>query len=154
MCVKRIVRANVAYIWWLYIYGQDSILMLLYLISLVLCSDVMVTSAFTKYWPPSTSWRLCLRLHMTIEKVKAINRFYWSVFDRKDISSECFNWDIQNYWLTIRFRSDIVRRKWFLSLLRMTRTKYERWGVHVPWSFQWWLQSVLLHFRFLFYTSW
>ena len=69
-----------------------------------------VTSISTKYWPPSTSWRLCQRLHMTIENnFKTINWFTKIVFDRCENSLECSNRVTHKYRLwqpaIVRYRT-------------------------------------------------
>jgi hypothetical protein len=59
------------------------------------------TSTSTNHLPPSTSWRLCQKLHMTIERVKSIYRFHRLVLNREDNSLKCFNRATKSYLLCI-----------------------------------------------------
>ena len=64
------------------------------------------TSTSTKHWPPSTEvahddWKLYQNLHMSIERVKPIYRFYRLVFNKEDSSLKCFNRATKSYLLCI-----------------------------------------------------
>ena len=76
------------------------------------------TSTSTKHWPPSTSWRLCQKLHMTIERVKPIYRFHRLVLSREDSNLKCFNRATKSYLLCIL----LFNVKWVLSQLIVMRT--------------------------------
>jgi hypothetical protein len=56
---------------------------------LIYRQSVFRSSASTKYWPPSTSWRLCQKFHITSDNWK----------DVTTIRIKCFNRGTQNYGL-------------------------------------------------------
>ena len=76
------------------------------------------STTYTKYWPPSTNWRLCQR---QLIKVKTIYRFNKLVFYTGDSSLEYFNRATQNYALWQPAPVIYLKReKWLLSLLNLT----------------------------------
>jgi hypothetical protein len=81
------------------------------------------TSTSTKHWPPSTSWKLCQKLHMTIERVKSIYRFHRLVLNREDGNLKCFNRATKSYLLCIL----LFNVKWVLSQLLWWELEINRW---------------------------
>ena len=76
------------------------------------------TSTSTKHLPPSTSWRLCQKLDMTIERVKPIYRFHRLVLNREDSSLKCFNratkiiWSVYCYLTLSEFDLSYCDENW------------------------------------------
>jgi len=124
-----------------------------------------------KYWPPSTSWRLCQWLFYFYQILTAFNKLkimlevshgnlkmlklftgfidYQYLIDRGDNTLECFNRATNYYglWQPVPVRNR-TRETRLLSLLRLIGSDNEKQGLHVLCLSQWWLLKdyhLLLH---------